>query len=59
MGRLGEKQLDQDAVIDPTIGCSRCGLRGAHECLPSSAVAYLGRREEPSGIRHSYQRGPQ
>lgn len=35
--------------------CPRCGLRGAHECLPASAVAFLGRRDEPvacsSGLR--------
>ena len=27
--------------------CPRCGLRGQHECLPESATAYLGRRDEP------------
>ena len=27
--------------------CPRCGLRGEHECLPESATAYMGRREEP------------
>lgn len=26
--------------------CPRCGLRGSHECLPTSATAYVGRRGE-------------
>ena len=48
--------------VDTTPGCARCGLRGAHDCLPLSATAYLGRREtfyQPSGGINGGRRGAQ
>lgn len=53
---LGEEFEHDDAEIDTTPGCARCGLRGEHECLPASATAYVGRRGEPDCTRYSETR---
>ena len=46
-GATGKTWTQNKVQVPDAPHCPRCGLRGQHECLPTSATAFMGRKGEP------------